>query len=337
MIADILKKLVLKENLTENEITACFNEIMEGRTTSAQTACFLTALRMKGETIDEITACVKLLKSKAKKLDIDKNVIDIVGTGGDGASTFNISTAAAFITAAGGVPVAKHGNRAASSKSGSADVLEKLGVNINLTPEENKKILDKTGICFMFAPLYNPALRNVLSIRSEIKIRTIFNALGPLINPSNAKMQIIGVYDKNLVEPVSYVMLNLGIKRGMVLFGADGIDEASISGITYYAEIKDNKITTGTFLPTDFNLKQAPISEVKGGEPDENALIMKNIFTNKIKGAKKDILCLNAGIGFYIAGKTSSIKEGVELADNLIKNNTAYNKLKEFIEETKRV
>ena len=336
MIIKVLKKLIKKENLSENEISSIMKEIMEGGLTDAQTSAFLTALRMKGETIEEITSCVKLLQEKAIKLNIDKDIIDIVGTGGDGANTFNISTATAFVVASSGVAVAKHGNRAASSKSGSTDVLEALGAYIYLNADENKEILDKTNICFMHAPIYNPTLKNALKVRSEIKIRTIFNMLGPLINPSCAKKQLIGVYDKNLVEPTAHVMANLGIKNGMTVFGECGLDEASIEGKTFYAEIKDGNIKTGEFSPLDFNIKEASLDEIKGGSPYENAEIIKGIFQNKIQGAKKDVVVLNAALAFYIAGKTNSIKDGIDFAQSLIENGSAENKLNEFIETTKR-
>lgn len=336
MIIKVLKKLIKKENLSESEMSSVMKEIMEGGLTDAQTSAFLTALRMKGETIDEITSCVKLLQEKAIKLNIEKDIIDIVGTGGDGANTFNISTATAFVVASGGVPVAKHGNRAASSKSGSADVLEALGAYIYLNTDENKEILDKTNICFIHAPIYNPTLKNALKVRSEIKIRTIFNMLGPLINPSCAKKQLIGVYEKSLIEPTAHVMANLGIKNGMAVFGECGLDEASVCGKTFYAEIKNNEVKTGEFSPLDFNIKEASIDNIKGGTPYENAEIIKGVFDNKIKDAKKDVVVLNAALGFCIAGKTNSIKDGVDFAYSLIENGDAKNKLNEFVEATKR-
>ena len=336
MIISALKKLVRKEDLSDIEITSIMNEIMEGGLTDAQVSSFLTALRMKGETIEEITACVKLLQEKANKLHLDKNVIDIVGTGGDGASTFNISTATTFVVAAGNVPVAKHGNRAASSKSGSTDVLEALGCYIALSPENNKEILKETNLCFMHAPIYNPTIKNVLKIRSEIKIRTIFNMLGPLINPSGAKMQLIGVYDKNLVVPSAHVMSNLGVQKGMTLFGECGLDEASIFGKTYFAEIKNGIVEVGEFYPNDFNIKESPLDEIKGGTPYDNAEIIRGVFNNKIQDAKKDVIVLNSALAFYITGKTKTIKEGVEFAKDIIEKGLAKEKLEQFILATKR-
>ena len=281
MIIEALRKLISRQDLEREEIKTIMNEMMEGKMPSSQISAFLIALRMKGETIDEITSAVEVLKEKAKKLYLNKDVIDIVGTGGDRSNTFNISTAASFVVASGGVPVAKHGNRSASSKSGAADILEVLGANIDLDCHQNKIILDKLNICFMFAAKYNPLIKNVLQVRREIKVRTIFNALGPLINPSNAKMQLIGVYDKSLVVPIAHVMANLGVKSGMTLFGECGLDEASVVGKTFYARIKDNSVTTGEFTPEEFGIKPCGLEDISGGEPEENAEIMKNIFLGK--------------------------------------------------------
>ena len=337
MITDIIKKLAEKKDLTGVEIKSVMNEITEGTIKPSQAGAFLVALRMKGETIDEITSAVEVLKEKAKKLYLDKNVIDIVGTGGDKSNTFNISTAAAFVVAAGGVGVAKHGNRSASSKSGAADILEVLGANIDLDCHQNKIMLEKTNLCFMFAVKYNPLIKNVLKVRREIKVRTIFNALGPLINPSNAKMQLIGVYDKNLVVPIAHVMANLGIKSGMTLFGECGLDEASVVGKTFYAKIKDNSVTTGEFTPEEFGIKPCRLEDISGGEPEENAEIMKNIFLGKESINRKNVVCLNAACAFLIADRVKSLKEGFDLAKEIIDKKDAYNLLIKFIEATKVV
>ena len=337
MITDIIKKLAEKKDLTGVEIKSVMNEITEGTIKPSQAGAFLVALRMKGETIDEITSAVEVLKEKAKKLYLDKNVIDIVGTGGDKSNTFNISTAAAFVVAAGGVGVAKHGNRSASSKSGAADILEVLGANIDLDCHQNKIMLEKTNLCFMFAVKYNPLIKNVLKVRREIKVRTIFNALGPLINPSNAKMQLIGVYDKNLVVPIAHVMANLGIKSGMTLFGECGLDEASVVGKTFYARIKDNSVTTGEFTPEEFGIKPCGLEDISGGEPEENAEIMKNIFLGKESVERKNVVCLNAACAFLIADKVKSLKEGFEFAKSIIDKKEAYGLLMNFIEMTRRV
>ena len=290
MIIEALRKLISRQDLEREEIKTIMNEMMEGKMPSSQISAFLIALRMKGETIDEITSAVEVLKEKAKKLYLNKDVIDIVGTGGDRSNTFNISTAASFVVASGGVPVAKHGNRSASSKSGAADILEVLGANIDLDCHQNKIILDKLNICFMFAAKYNPLIKNVLQVRREIKVRTIFNALGPLINPSNAKMQLIGVYDKSLVVPIAHVMTNLGVKSGMTLFGECGLDEASVVGKTFYARIKDNSVTTGEFTPEEFGIKPCGLEDISGGEPEENAEIMKNIFLGKESVERKNVV-----------------------------------------------
>ena len=337
MIIEALRKLISRQDLEREEIKTIMNEMMEGKMPSSQISAFLIALRMKGETIDEITSAVEVLKEKAKKLYLNKDVIDIVGTGGDRSNTFNISTAASFVVASGGVPVAKHGNRSASSKSGAADILEVLGANIDLDCHQNKIILDKLNICFMFAAKYNPLIKNVLQVRREIKVRTIFNALGPLINPSNAKMQLIWVYDKSLVVPIAHVMANLGVKSGMTLFGECGLDEASVVGKTFYARIKDNSVTTGEFTPEEFGIKPCGLEDISGGEPEENAEIMKNIFLGKESVERKNVVCLNAACAFLIADKVKSLKEGFEFAKSIIDKKEAYGLLMNFIEMTRRV
>ncbi len=336
MIIDALKKVTENKNLSESEIKDVMGEILEGRASDIQISAFLIALRMKGETIDEIVGACKFLKEKGGKLDLkNKNVLDIVGTGGDGANTFNISTASAFVIASGGVCVAKHGSRAASSKSGAADVLEQIGANIMLGTKECEKILEKTGICFIFAPKFNPLMKNAANVRKEIKIRTIFNCLGPLINPSGAETQVIGVYDKKLVNIMAHSMVKLGCQRGMVLFGETGLDEASVVSKTYFAKIENGKVNTGEFSPEDFNIKRAKIEDLRGGEPDENAKILKGILKGEITGAKKDAVALNSGAAFYAFSKTKTLKEGVNLSYKLIENGDGFKKLMEFVEETK--
>lgn len=334
-LISILKKLVIKENLSPSEMDFALNEILEGRAESAYTGAFLTALRMKGETIDEITTAVSTLKQKGSRLSLkNRDVIDIVGTGGDGASTFNISTATAFVVASGDVPVAKHGNVAASSLSGSADVLSALGAKIDLTPNQNEELLSKIGICFMFAPKFLPVLKNVSKIRKDIRIRNIFNCLGPLINPSGANYQLVGVYDKSLVLPCISVMKNLGVKGAMTLFGDSGLDEASVISDTHYARLIDGKIQEGTFSPTDYGIKLANVEELKGGTPELNAKIIKDIFKNKENDAKKDVVALNSAFSFLVINKVKTIEEGLNLAYSLIENGMAYEKLNQFIEGT---
>ena len=337
MITDIIKKLAEKKDLTDFEMKAVMEKITEGKIMPSQAGAFLMGLRMKGETIDEITSAVEVLKEKAVQFSTDKNAIDIIGTGGDNAGTFNVSTSAAFIVASGGVPVTKHGNRSLTSKSGAADVLEILGADINLDSNQNKKILDKLNICFLFASKYNPLMKNILPVRKDLKVRTIFNALGPLINPSNAKMQLIGVYDKSLVVPIAHVMANLGVKSGMTLFGECGLDEASVVGKTFYARIKDNSVTTGEFTPEEFGIKPCGLEDISGGEPEENAEIMKNIFLGKESVERKNVVCLNAACAFLIADKVKSLKEGFEFAKSIIDKKEAYGLLMNFIEMTRRV
>ncbi len=335
MFVEILKKLINFENLTKAEIDEVMTDMLEGKLLDSQVAAFLVALRMKGETVEEIVNSVYMLKSKGEKLNLNsKNAIDIVGTGGDGSNTFNITTASAFVVSSGGVNVAKHGARAASSTSGSADVLEALGANIMLNPKQNEEILEELGICFMFAPKFNPLMKNAIKPRKEIKIRTIFNCLGPLINPANTDMQLIGVYDKKLVLLMAKVMAKLGIKNGMTVFGEGGLDEASVVSKTHWAKIKEGKITEGVFSPEEFGIKRASFEELKGGTLEDNAEIIKNIFKGKIQGAKKDVILLNSALAFLIANKVNTIEEGILLADDIIKSGAAYEKLLKFVRKT---
>ena len=332
MITDAIKKLVNGENLDYKEIQTVIKQITEGKTTDAQIAAFLTALRIKGETVQEITAAAQTMKDRCIPINIKTpEAIDIVGTGGDCTGTFNISTAAAFIAAAAGCKVAKHGNSSVSSKSGAADVLEALGAKINLKPDESLAIFEKTGICFMFAPNYHPCMKFVANVRREIGIRTLFNIIGPLINPANTKMQLIGVYDEKLVEPIAKVLQNLGITGGMTLHGKDGLDEATITGPTMISEIKNSKITSYTIKPEDFGLKTASIKDIQGGDAKENSEILFNIFSGKETGPKRDIALLNAALALYITGKTKDIKNGVELAKAAIDKGFAAKLLDDFI------
>lgn len=325
-------KLVEGQNLDTAEVREIIDKIANGGATDAQIAAFLTALRIKGETVQEITAAAQTMKNKCIPINIENpETIDIVGTGGDCAGTFNISTTAAFVAAGAGCKVAKHGNRSVSSKSGAADVLEALGTNINLKPAESLAIFKKTGICFMFAQNHHPCMKFVAHVRQEIGFRTLFNILGPLINPAHTRMQLIGVYDKNLVEPIAKVLQNLMITDGMTVHGEDGLDEATITGATMISEIKNSKITSYTIVPEDFGLKRASIADIQGGNAKENAEIIKNIFTGKETGAKRDIVLLNAGLALYITKKAATIKEGVELAKASIDKGFTLKTLNEFI------
>ena len=335
MIKEAILKLLKKENLNYEEAEAVMNEIMSGKATSVQMSSYLTALSMKGETIDEITGSAAGMRANCIKLLHNMEVLEIVGTGGDNSNSFNISTASAIVIASGGVAVAKHGNRAASSKCGAADVLEELGININIPPEKSCELLSKINICFLFAQNYHIAMKYVAPVRKELGIRTVFNILGPLSNPSGANIELMGVYDESLVEPLAKVMQNLGVKRGMVVYGMDKIDEISMSSATKVCEILDKEnLKSYTISPKDFGYDFCDKKELEGGSVKENAEIIRNIFSLKDKGAKRKAVCMNAGAGFYIAGKVQSIKEGVKMAENLIDEKKAFEKLEDFIRES---
>ena len=336
MIKEAIIKLSKKENLTYDEAEAVMNEIMDGAATPVQMASYLTALSMKGETIDEITASAAGMRAHCIKLLHDMDVLEIVGTGGDGANSFNISTTSSLVIAAGGVPVAKHGNRAASSKSGAADVLEALGVKITIPPEKSAEILKKINICFLFAQNYHIAMKYVAPIRKELGIRTVFNILGPLSNPAGANMELMGVFDQSLVEPLAQVMTKLGVNRGMVVFGQDSLDEISMSAPTSVCEIKDGWFQSYEITPEQFGYTRCSKEELAGGTPEENAEITKAIVNGTEKGPKRQAVCMNAGAALYIAGKAESLEVGVKMAENLIDSGAAAAKLREFVEETNK-
>lgn len=336
MIKESIAKIIEKENLSFEEAQQVMAEIMDGTATQCQIASFLTALRMKGETIDEITAFASVMRDKALKISSDKAVMDIVGTGGDGVGTFNISTTSSFVVAAGGVVVAKHGNRSASSKSGAADVLESLGANIAVGADESTKLLTDIGICFMFAPTYHASMKYAAPVRKEIAVRTIFNILGPLSNPAAAEFQIMGVFNKNLVEPLAQVLSNLGVKRGMVIYG-DGLDEATVTGKTTVCEINNSTLTSYEINPKDFGLGIYPLKDIQGGTPAENAQITLDILSGKEKGAKLDIVVLNSALALYCAGKGETIQDCVVFAKRLIEDGSALAKLNKFITLTNEV
>ena len=336
MIKEAIIKLSKKEDLTYAEAEAVMNEIMDGAATPVQMSSYLTALSMKGETIDEITASAAGMRAHCIKLLHDMNVLEIVGTGGDGANSFNISTTSSLVIAAGGVPVAKHGNRAASSKSGAADVLEALGVKITIPPEKSAEILKKINICFLFAQNYHIAMKYVAPIRKELGIRTVFNILGPLSNPAGANMELMGVFDQALVEPLAQVMMKLGVTRGMVVFGQDKLDEISMSAPTSVCEIKDGWFQSYEITPEQFGYTRCSKEALVGGTPAENAEITKAIVNGTEKGSKRQAVCMNAGAALYIAGKAETIEAGVRMAENLIDSGAAAAKLQEFIEETNK-
>ena len=336
MIKEAIIKLSKKQDLAYAEAEAVMDEIMSGQATPVQMSAYLTALALKGETIDEITASAAGMRAHCIKLLHNLDVLEIVGTGGDGSNSFNISTTSSLVIAAGGVPVAKHGNRAASSKSGAADVLETLGVKITLTPERSAEILKKINICFLFAQNYHIAMKYVAPIRKELGIRTVFNILGPLSNPAGANMELMGVYDQSLVEPLAQVMANLGINRGMVVYGQDSLDEISMCAPTSVCEIRDGKFTSYEITPEQFGYERCEKGALTGGTPAENAEITKAILKGEEKGPKRQAVCLNAGAALYIAGKAASIEEGVKLAEFLIDSGAALKKLEEFVEETNK-
>ena len=336
MIKEAIIKLSKKQDLAYAEAEAVMDEIMSGQATPVQMSAYLTALALKGETIDEITASAAGMRAHCIKLLHNLDVLEIVGTGGDGSNSFNISTTSSLVIAAGGVPVAKHGNRAASSKSGAADVLETLGVKITLTPERSAEILKKINICFLFAQNYHIAMKYVAPIRKELGIRTVFNILGPLSNPAGANMELMGVYDQSLVEPLAQVMANLGVNRGMVVYGQDSLDEISMCAPTSVCEIRDGKFTSYEITPEQFGYERCEKGALTGGTPAENAEITKAILKGEEKGPKRQAVCLNAGASLYIAGKAASIEEGVKLAESLIDSGAALKKLEEFVEETNK-
>lgn len=336
MIKEAIIKLSKKQDLAYAEAEAVMDEIMSGQATPVQMSAYLTALALKGETIDEITASAAGMRAHCIKLLHNLDVLEIVGTGGDGSNSFNISTTSSLVIAAGGVPVAKHGNRAASSKSGAADVLETLGVKITLTPERSAEILKKINICFLFAQNYHIAMKYVAPIRKELGIRTVFNILGPLSNPAGANMELMGVYDQSLVEPLAQVMANLGVNRGMVVYGQDSLDEISMCAPTSVCEIRDGKFTSYEITPEQFGYERCEKGALTGGTPAENAEITKAILKGEEKGPKRQAVCLNAGAALYIAGKAASIEEGVKLVESLIDSGAALKKLEEFVEETNK-
>lgn len=338
MIKEAIVKIVSKEDLTYEEAYTVMNEIMSGETTATQNAAFLAALSTKSaraETTDEIAGCAAAMRAHATKVETGMDVFEIVGTGGDNAQSFNISTTSALIAAAGGMKVAKHGNRAASSLCGTADCLEALGVNISQSPARCVELLKEVGICFFFAQKYHTSMKYVGAIRKELGFRTVFNILGPLTNPASPAMQLLGVYDGYLAEPLTRVLTSLGVKRGMVVYGQDKLDEISLSSPTTICEIKDGWYKTYVITPEDFGFGRCKKEELKGGTPSENAQITLDIL-NGVKGHKRNAVLLNAGAALYIGGKAKDMKEGVALAAELIDSGKALATLQKFIELSNR-
>ena len=330
MIKEAIAKVTQKEDLSNEMMTEVMNEIMEGVATDAQKASFLTALNMKGETIDEITAAAKVMREHCERFLNDMDVLEIVGTGGDGSNSINISTLASIVASSVGIPVAKHGNRAASSKCGTADCLEELGVKIDLEPEKSKEILNELNICFLFAQKYHTAMRFVGGVRKEMGIRTLFNCLGPLANPAGASMQLLGVYGKALVEPLARVLANLGVKSAMVVYGEDKMDEISLSAPTFVCEYINGEFKTYEIKPEDYGFTRCKKEDLEGGKPQENAEIVRRILQGE-QGPKTDIVLLNAGAAIHIA-KGCSIEEGIAIARDAIDSGKAYKQLEKFIE-----
>ncbi len=335
MIQDAIIKIVQKEDLSYEESYAVMNEIMSGQTTPTQNAAFLAALSTKStraETIDEISGCAAAMRDHAIKFDANGlETLEIVGTGGDSAHSINISSTAAIVIAAAGVPVTKHGNVAASSKSGAANVLEALGINVKLEPAKMEQVLQKTGICFLHAQVYHTSMKYVGAIRKELGFRTVFNILGPLTNPAHPTMQVLGVYDEYLLQPMAQVLSSLGVKRGMVVYGQDKLDEVSISAPTSVCEFKDGWYKTYTIQPEDFGLTRGTKQDIEGGEPEYNAQISHAILSGELTGPKRDVVLLNAACGLYVAGKAECIQDGIALAAELIDTGKALEKLEEFV------
>lgn len=336
MIKEAIIKIVDKMDLTYDEAYAVMNEIMNGETTPTQNAAFLAALSTKStkaETIDEISGCAAAMRDHALNVEHTSDVFEIVGTGGDGAHSFNISTASAFVLAGGGVKVAKHGNRAASSDCGTADCLEALGANISVEPKKCAELIDKVGMCFMFAQKYHTSMKYVGSIRRELGIRTVFNILGPLTNPAHPTYQLLGVYSETLVEPLARVLTSLGIKKGLVVYGQDKIDELSLSAPSTVCDFSNGKYSVYEIKPEDFGLTRCSKSEIVGGDPQTNAKILRDVLDG-VKGARRDVVLLNAGASFYAADRAESISEGIDMARRSIDSGKAMEKLDLFVKLT---
>ena len=333
MIKEAIEKVVSKQDLTYDEAYTVMNEIMNGETSQVQNAAYLAALSTKSakaETIDEISGSAAAMRDHALKVEHDMDVLEIVGTGGDHAGSINISTTAAFLIAAAGIKVAKHGNRAASSKSGAADCLEALGININLAPETCVKLLKEINICFLFAQKYHASMKYVGAVRKELGIRTVFNILGPLTNPAHPTTMLLGVYDEYLLDPLAQVLMSLGVKRGMVIYGQDCLDEISLSAPTSVCEFKDGWFKRYIIQPEDFGFTRCKKEDIKGGTPEENAAITRAILAGQEQGPKRDIVLLNAGAAIYLGGKAESIADGIDIARSLIESGAGLEKVAAF-------
>lgn len=336
MIEKAIYSILSGADLTLAETRGVMQQIMQGEARPSQIGAFLAAMRMKGETIEEITACAEIMREKSTKITPETDVLDIVGTGGDELFTFNISTVSAFVVAASGIPVAKHGGRSVSSKCGSADVLEALGANISLTAEQSKQMLSRAGMCFMHSQVYHTAMKYVAPIRKELGVRTIFNILGPLANPAGATYQLLGVYDENLVKPLAKVLSNLGVKRAMVVHGHDGLDEISLTGTSTICEVVGGRLNSYFISPEQFGLERCAAGELAGGPPEKNAEILRNILSGE-KGAKRDIVVLNSACCIYMFKNDVTMRECVRIAQDAIDSGAAYERLEDFVRASNEV
>lgn len=336
MIKEAISKLMNKEDLTSQMVEQVMDEIMSGEASDVLKAAYLVALHMKGETIEEITASAVGMRKFSKKINHSYDVLEIVGTGGDKSNSFNVSTTSSIVLAADGIKIAKHGNRAASSKCGAADVLEALGVNIMLEPEKMQRVLDETGMCFMHAQIYHSAMKYVGPIRKELGVSTIFNILGPLTNPASANIQVMGVYSPDLVEPMAHVLANLGVKKAIVVYGQDCLDEISMSAPTTVCEYRNGEYKTYTIEPEQFGFAKCEKSQLVGGDPKENAEITKNILNGTDKGPKRNVVVLNSAAGIYISKDDITFADAVKEAEAVIDSGKALAKLEEFIAATNK-
>ena len=331
-INQAIKAVIEKKNLNESDMLDVMNSIMTGQTTDAQIGAFLVGLSMKGETIEEITASAKVMRSLATPVEIKSNkyLVDTCGTGGDGLGLFNISTASAFVVAAAGGKVAKHGNRSISSKSGSADVLESAGVNLNLSPSLISECITQIGVGFMFAPAHHSAMKHAIGPRKELAVRTIFNVLGPLTNPAKAPNQVMGVYDKNLIEPIANVLKELGSRHVMVVHSDDGLDEFSIADKTYVAELKDGNVSTYSVHPKDFGLTLGNLKDIRADNADASLALITEAFSGR-NGTAKNIISFNAGAAIYVSGLTTTLQSGIDRANQVLSDGSSQKKLDEYI------
>ncbi|MDC9726532.1 MAG: anthranilate phosphoribosyltransferase [Candidatus Thioglobus sp.] len=334
-IQQAIKAVIAKQDLTETQMHTVMSDIMTGKTTDAQIGAFLVGLSMKGETVEEITASAKVMRSLAKGVSVKKtmHLVDTCGTGGDGLGLFNISTACAFVVAAAGGSVAKHGNRSISSKSGSADVLEAAGVNLDMSAEQISKSVDKIGVGFMFAPAHHSAMKHAIGPRKELAVRTIFNVLGPLTNPAKAPTQVMGVYDKALVEPIANVLKSLGSTHVMVVHSNDGLDEISIADDTFVAELNNGVVTTYTINPTDFGLPLGNLDDIKAEDAESSLVLIQQALDGK-PGAAKNIIAMNAGAAIYVSGLADSLQDGINKAIEILNKGSAHQKLDDFVRES---